>query len=315
MRTESDALNRMEAAISLIRERQLFFVGGMPKSGTTWMQLLLDAHPEIACRGEGHFCDRLGPLLGKAIGKYREVIHGKNTTVFTGIPGFPLFAPKDVKVLAAAAFALLLASYAGDTPIVGEKTPDNLMAFPVLRDMFPWAKFIAVLRDGRDCLVSGWFHNLRVSERDTYAAYPNGIDDLIPVSAKAWAQTATMALDFCEAFPGDARLVRYEDMIAQPEATFASVLEFLGARADPPTVQACLQRNAFATLSGGRHPGEEDRSSFFRKGVPGDWANVLTDAQVRAFEREAGVAMQRAGYTLAGDGAPVGEAALSHSDG
>ena len=31
---------------------QPFFLAGAPKSGTTWLCKLLDAHPEIACRGE-----------------------------------------------------------------------------------------------------------------------------------------------------------------------------------------------------------------------------------------------------------------------
>ena len=33
----------------------LFFVLGAPKSGTTWLQYLLNAHPNISCRGEGLF--------------------------------------------------------------------------------------------------------------------------------------------------------------------------------------------------------------------------------------------------------------------
>jgi hypothetical protein len=41
---------------------QLFFAGGAPRSGTTWLQLLLDSHPEVCCRGEGlfqkHLADR-----------------------------------------------------------------------------------------------------------------------------------------------------------------------------------------------------------------------------------------------------------------
>ncbi len=36
-----------EAALS----KRLFFICGALKSGTTWLQLMLDAHPEIACRG------------------------------------------------------------------------------------------------------------------------------------------------------------------------------------------------------------------------------------------------------------------------
>ena len=44
-----DALHQ---AIALIRRKQVFFIGGAAKSGTTWLQLLLNAHPEISCSGE-----------------------------------------------------------------------------------------------------------------------------------------------------------------------------------------------------------------------------------------------------------------------
>ena len=32
-----------------------FFVLGVPKSGTTWVQKALDSHPQLLCRGEGKF--------------------------------------------------------------------------------------------------------------------------------------------------------------------------------------------------------------------------------------------------------------------
>ena len=46
-----------------LRSKQIFFIGGTAKSGTTWVQLLLDAHPEVSCNGEGHFLDNLKPAL------------------------------------------------------------------------------------------------------------------------------------------------------------------------------------------------------------------------------------------------------------
>src|ERR1700722_16518864 len=45
----------LSAEIAALRRKQLFFIGGAAKSGTTWLQLLLDRHPAISCNGEGHF--------------------------------------------------------------------------------------------------------------------------------------------------------------------------------------------------------------------------------------------------------------------
>src|SRR5215210_5260554 len=36
----------------------IFFVVGRPKSGTTWLQRMLNQHPEVICRGEGWFFGR-----------------------------------------------------------------------------------------------------------------------------------------------------------------------------------------------------------------------------------------------------------------
>jgi hypothetical protein len=52
----------------------------------------------------------------------------------------------------------------------------------------------------------------------------------------------------------------------------------------------------FEKLSKGRTRGEEDPSSFFRKGVAGDWRDAFTDRDRRVFEREAGDLLTKLGY-------------------
>ena len=77
--------------------------------------------------------------------------------------------------------------------------------------------------------------------------------------------------------------LRYEDLEAEPEATFRKVLEFLKVSTARDVVEGCLSAGDFATLSGGRAPGEEDPTSFFRKGRSGDWKSYLSDRQVAEF--------------------------------
>ena len=70
-----------EAQVSLIEavlERQLFFVAGLGKSGTTWLELILNAHPDVCCHGEGHFADRLLPDLNGAINRYNGYLKHNN---------------------------------------------------------------------------------------------------------------------------------------------------------------------------------------------------------------------------------------------
>ena len=56
----------MHGELSALFGKQLFFIGGAAKSGTTWLQVLLDAHPSVSCTGENHFVTHLFPTLRKA---------------------------------------------------------------------------------------------------------------------------------------------------------------------------------------------------------------------------------------------------------
>jgi Sulfotransferase family len=79
----------LHSAISELQKKQIFFIGGAVKSGTTWLQLLLDAHPEVSCNGEGHFLDNLAPALKMALDQHCGLIAEKNESLFNEIEGYP----------------------------------------------------------------------------------------------------------------------------------------------------------------------------------------------------------------------------------
>src|SRR3546814_5719491 len=45
-------LSEVEELQALLASAGVFIVTGVTKSGTTWLQRMLDSHPEIACGGE-----------------------------------------------------------------------------------------------------------------------------------------------------------------------------------------------------------------------------------------------------------------------
>jgi len=53
---------------------------------------------------------------------------------------------------------------------------------------------------------------------------------------------------------------------------------------------------SFEKLSRGRERGQEDPSSFYRKGVAGDWKNHFSKEDRRVFKEEAGELLIRLGY-------------------
>lgn len=288
----------VQAELAALRNKQLFFIGGAAKSGTTWLQVLLDQHPAISCRGEGHFCSYLLPCLHNAAEDYNKFIARKNEMVFGELPGgYPPLSPDRIAYLMATAIELQLSAQTGDPAIrlVGEKTPDNIQFFPHLHSIFPQAKFIEIVRDGRDCAVSGWFHNLRTTPdwlHETFASK----EAYFEAMAGQWVARMREGRHFAAARPQSCFTIRYEDLVAEPKRVLAQVLGFLGAASDPGILAACVDAATFDKLSGGRKRGKENRASFFRKGMVGDWRNHFTAEATSRFEQIAGEWLERHGY-------------------
>ena len=131
-------LQRIEQLLS----KQVFFIVGCQKSGTTWVQRLLDGHRDIRCHGEGYFGPVLMPLLQQAIQAY-------NQRQKAGEEG--LFTDSDLRELLRTAVGLSFVRWVGDSDVqaIGEKTPEHALCMNPLADCFPNAKFIHITRAGR----------------------------------------------------------------------------------------------------------------------------------------------------------------------
>jgi hypothetical protein len=95
--------------------------------------------------------------------------------------------------------------------------------------------------------------------------------------------------------------IRYEHLLERPEKEVGKLLEFLGADAGEEAAARCVEAASFERLSRGRQRGEEDPSSFFRKGVSGDWRSVFTENDKRIFKEEAGKLLVELGYEQSND--------------
>lgn len=285
----------LEGAVRRVLAKRLFFIAGTEKSGTTWLQVMLDAHPQVACRGEGQFGDRLLPFLGEAIARYNDMIGRFNYHIFQDTGGFPTLEREDEDVLARTAIGLLLARYGDDPAVeaVGEKPPHTVRHLPRMERLFPEARSIFLVRDGRDVATSMWFFNRRGLGP---AQAPMPLADAVRHHARLWRQDLEAILAFLARRPDAGLLVRYEDLHVDAPAELARLFRLLGIAADPATCDTCAAAGDFARLSGGRRRGEADDSSLFRKGIVGDWRNHFDAAARGAFEAEAGEALVRFGY-------------------
>jgi len=96
-------------------------------------------------------------------------------------------------------------------------------------------------------------------------------------------------------------VLRYEDMLKTPWETFTSAVEFIGLKFARVEIQQALDFCSFERLKKQEEEkGFSEKSahspSFFRKGIAGDWRNVLTQEQVRQIVGEHGEVMKKFGY-------------------
>jgi hypothetical protein len=284
-----------QAELAGFAQRQLFFVGGAPRSGTTWLQQMLDCHPDVSCRGEGLFWNQLVVPLESLMAQRRQALEAKNTKLFRHTGGFPLPAPDHAEFLLGSAILLALRQQSADKPClaVGEKTPENVFLFPRLKRLFPNAKLIAIARDPRDVLTSAWyFFHKPVAGEDEVAAKKAFILSALP----SLGEGARAMLTLSERHPADARIVTYEGLRQTPAPILAQLFRLLGVSDREEVVAECLARTSFAALSGGRAAGVEQNGSFFRKGAVRDWTSTLTPEMNEMVLRELGWMLPHFGW-------------------
>jgi len=291
----------------------LFIVTGVTKSGTTWLQRLLDSHPEMACGGESKlnvFLTQLGP----AIREYNTALTKTNEKIYRDQAVYrPLAQPQALAIMrylfldrlgalrdAASAAGKLTGRTPDETCAlrwIGDKDPDYKRDLVSWRAILPELRIVSTTRDGRDCYVSLWFH-LHPDREPLAAANRAEFLGRIKGHAATWRDTMAKFHNDDAAFPGQHFAIRYESLLADAAGEMTRLFEWFGCDASPETVADVVARNAFALLSGGRKPGEADAKSFLRKGIAGDWKNHF-DAECNALYCDvAGEALAAAGYEV-----------------
>ncbi len=141
------------------------FVVGCPRSGTTLLRLMLDAHPSLAIPPESHFI----PLVARVRSRYEQPsgfdAEHMAADVMRGLRfqdwGLPA---EDVRrairerrpATLAAAIECFFVAYADahGASRWGDKTPGYSVELPLISELFPEAVFVHLIRDGRNVALS-----------------------------------------------------------------------------------------------------------------------------------------------------------------
>jgi len=268
----------LSALAHIYTEKTFFFVVGWNKPGTYWLQRALDEHAAAACRGEGHFTDRLFPLLERAVGTYNQEIKKTNDRLqASGFErGFEGYSRADLEILQQTAAGLVLGRWAGGAAVraVGEKTTEHTGQLEKLGQMFPQPKIIHVIRDGRDEAVTAWDLNRRIGGEAFQQKFPS-LAAFAEAFGRNWNAATGNARNWGRANKEQYLEVRAEDLLNVPETDMRRVLEFLGLAAGDGDIAACA------------HAGKKAVESA-AVGGPGQWRQRFDADSSQAFGRQAG---------------------------
>jgi sulfotransferase family protein len=165
-----------------------------------------------------------------------------------------------------------------------EKSPDHLYAALAISDVFPDAKFVNVVRDGRDVAVSvdaarSWAPGSIGRRASSVSQVAKRWRDALETSAKVAAHLGPRFFE-----------VTYEQMKAEPLATATALFRFCGIDANEEQVAAALKATEFDK----NYEGGDDR--FRRAGRVGDWRRTFSLLDRLAFERASGGMLRTRGY-------------------
>ncbi|MBO6521203.1 MAG: sulfotransferase [Rhodospirillales bacterium] len=277
-------------------EKQSFFVVGSAKSGTTRLMRCLDGHDDIFCSGED-MSDRIINEIPKLVEAYnKETVTALPNQ--TGVATPFLYTQQSFEELCAFVLYQQFISHPAnpDAKFLGSKQPDLLRIIDPVAAFLPEAKFLHIIRDGRDVLVSAWHHNLQ-AKTPGFETTPPDLGAFVRANLDTWKRAVEIYRDFGRKHPDRYKEVRYEGLLEAPEQTLAEVLDFIGAESDPEHLQSCVAHGDFKRMSG-RARGTEDRTSFFRKGVAGDWSKHFDEKTIAAIKAsDAGALLEELGYT------------------
>jgi len=188
---------------SQISDLEMIFIIGVPRSGTTLLQKILEAHSKLfAIHNEtavfsykNYFSGNFNPFgLEKSLNKSLLLEAKNNVDYFDKCVRYLMNKPEN------------------KGQIFVEKTPQHIQRLDTLVKAFPNAKFVHIVRDGRDAFCSAQKH-------------PNVYQGR---TLKLFAHYYSKALKRVEKYRDSVITIKYEDLAKSPKDTVVNLMDQLG---------------------------------------------------------------------------------------
>ncbi|TAL87926.1 MAG: sulfotransferase [Rhodanobacter sp.] len=268
---------------------KFLFVVGCPRSGTTWLQMLLAQHPAVATAQETHLFNGYLAGLQAAWDRDRDSTRGIGLQAALTEEEF-----NDLCANFARAVMKKIASSSPGSKLVLEKTPAHVRHVALILKLFPDARFIHLVRDPRATVAS-----LSAAGRSWGHAWASRD----PVeNARTWLRDVSAGRGIA-AQTEHVVTVKYEDLL---ESEGWQVLQHLFKWMDlEANRNFCQQAQANCAIDRLRNKSEDlesrgvvdsDPPGFYRKGAVDSWVDDLSARNLQSIEYLAGDLMREFGY-------------------
>ncbi len=294
-----------------VRKNPYVFVVGCPRSGTTLLQRMLDHHPQLAIANDTDFIYKalktVCPQLKSSVKRGQDPALTPQLVDFVRQhKRFARLGLPDDRVRVAgrcasygAFVSALYDEFAGmrGKSLAGEKTPDYARQLPVLHGLFPQARFIHIIRAGRDVALS----TLEWAEADRRGPgrFLLWNEQRLGTIAMWWRWlVGTGCTDGAALGPTIYREIRYERLVDEPELALRELMDFLGLPFAVEMLHYHEDKMSFA-------PALSAKSAWLppTRGLR-DWASQMKQEDVALFESLASDLLSKLGYPRV-NGAPT----------
>jgi hypothetical protein len=285
------------------------FVVGCPRSGTTLLQYILRAHPRISmATGESHFIiplsrrqaefgDLASPEGQRKILTAMEV--QSRSFLETDLHGMQYdrerlvsrFQELGVSTYAALIDALFMENARGEGKMRwADKTPWYVLHMERLLELFPEARFVHLIRDGRDVALSLFRRRHDFQVYNTYCA------------ARYWEIYVARGREIGSRLPtGVYQEFYYERLINEPQGFLQSLCEFLGEQYSEDLLNY-QKAGEVGHREGKVSTPEGSKTPLLSGPIVADnhnkWEREFSEGQRRLFERAVGDLLSGHGYAV-----------------
>jgi hypothetical protein len=284
----------------------LTWIFGSSRSGSTWLMHMLGERPEIRTFNETGLGHHLGVWRPIALA-WATATEAPTLTTFAQAkrsnPDY-LFAEEYRDRWQPALRTLLLdrieaalrsdAPGEGALPVALIKEPGGSQVADWLVSLVPESKLIFLLRDGRD-VVESWLdaHSPGSWHSFDFGVAPQGRTAFLAWQATVWRYRTEVVQRVYEAHDPSRRvLVRYEDLLRQPEHELGRVFDMLELSVTEEELAEIVARHSLETVP----ESERGAGQFVRFGESGRWRTALSAEEQAAVATIIGDKLVELGY-------------------